>query len=287
MERRAFLVGLGAAGMGSGAIIHTDAFTNVSGDRALTVGTADDPNAVLGLGGVSDAGTTPTFTNNSGQTMWVQLDSDDSSVTFDIDDDDSPEGKSVDFTLSGDPAETLDVGVSGDSQSVPVDVSAEIRNASGVTKSTVSLTRTYAVPQADQVVLEPNVTPTGNSGKYEFKLTNGGNIDVTIEAIGVNDSSNPDVVEVTGDGILNVGGTSVMTNSIPIDTNDSTTVTRVDFDSGSNVDLPANSGQASTKTFEFARFRDSQGGNAKMKNENVTATFYFTDGSSKTVTMTP
>jgi|GEM_PF-5125932 len=216
--------------------------------------------------------------------MWVQLDSPDSSATFDVGDDNSPGEKPIDFTLS--PEDTVEVGVSGDSQSVPVDVYAELRDAGGAVVGSVSLTRDYTVPQSGQVVLEPNVKSAGNSGKYEFQLTNSGSIDVVIEAIGVNGTGNPNVVEVSKGDIFVAGKTQHISSTIPVDSATADD-TRVDFDMNGTVDLPANSGQSSSTDFEFDRFQNDQGKNADMQGASVTATFYFTDGSSKEIEMTP
>lgn len=107
-----------------------------------------------------------------------------------------------------------------------------------------------------------------------------------IEAIGVNDSSNSNAVEVADGHILSTGTQeSVTSNFIPVDTSTDDD-TRVDFDDNSDVSLPT-SGSDSTKAFEFDRFRDGGGKNAKMKGESITTTFYFTDGSSKIVIMAP
>jgi hypothetical protein len=49
MERRKFLIGAGALASGSAAAVGTGAFTSVSADRGLTIETADDNSAFLGI----------------------------------------------------------------------------------------------------------------------------------------------------------------------------------------------------------------------------------------------
>ena len=294
VDRRRFLAGLGSLAIGSGALIQSGAFSTVKGDRGVNVGTAADPNALLGLDGVSDAGTTPTFTNNSGGSMDVTLDSTDTSVEFDVGDTDSFTGAPVSFTLSA--GETREVAVNGDSSTVPVSVTGVLLDSSGNSDGQISLTRDYAVPQANQIQLTPNVTSSGASGKYTFELENTGSINVKIVGIGINKTSNDQAVEVSNGEILTVDGTSVMSQKIPINSDAPTQDTRVNFDT--DVLLATNQ----LKTFEFDKFRTGSGGsgggtggspgnagspNADMRGESVTATFYFSDGSSKPLKMIP
>ena len=279
VDRRRFLVGAGSLLVGSGAIYQSGAFSKVAADRGMNLQTAADPNALLGLEGVSDAGTTPTFTNNTDGPMDVTLDSTDTSVEFDLGDMGSFTNGRVSFSLS--PGETRTVAINGGSTSVPVSVNGELLAGDGNVDGQISLTRSYAVPQAGQVQLTPNVTSTGNSGKYEFELENTGSIDVSIVGIGVNETSEPNAIEVAGGGILVVEGTSVLSQTIPVDSTAPDQDTRVDFNNSVSLDTGV------TKLFEFEKFRTAGSGNsgAKMKGESVTATFYFSDGSSKTVTM--
>jgi hypothetical protein len=297
VDRRRFLAGLGSLAIGSGALIQSGAFSTVRGDRRVNLQTADDTNALLGLGGVSDAGTTPTFTNNSAGSMDVTLDSTHTSVEFDVDDTGSFTSGPVSFTLS--PGGSRKVAVSGGNQTVPVSVTGVLLDSNGNSDGRISLTREYAVSQAGQIQLTPNVFPGGQNGKYEFELENTGSIDVTMIAVGINETSNDRATEVAKGGILNVGGTSVMSEKIPINSDNPDQNNPVDFDANSLVDLPIDD----TKTFEFDKFRagkaggpgggpgNSQGGgnsaNVDMTGETVTATFYFSDKSSKTISMSP
>lgn len=51
MNRRSVLIGLGAAGIGTGAIFGSGAFTNVEADREATFEVTNDGSALLGLSG--------------------------------------------------------------------------------------------------------------------------------------------------------------------------------------------------------------------------------------------
>ena len=68
-NRRKFLAGLGALASGSAAAVGTGAFTSVSANRTLSVETAGDVDAYLGL----DASVSP-HANQSGGTMEFQFD---------------------------------------------------------------------------------------------------------------------------------------------------------------------------------------------------------------------
>jgi hypothetical protein len=54
MERRKFVVGLGALASGSAAAVGTGAFTSVEANRTVNVNVADDTNAYVGLRATSD-----------------------------------------------------------------------------------------------------------------------------------------------------------------------------------------------------------------------------------------
>ncbi len=49
MKRRKFLVGLGSAGIGGSALIGSSAFSQVQAHRSVTIQTAEDPDAYLGM----------------------------------------------------------------------------------------------------------------------------------------------------------------------------------------------------------------------------------------------
>ena len=277
VDRRRFLAGLGSLAIGSGALIQSGAFSEVAADRGVSVQTAADQNALLGLGGVSDAGTTPTFTNNASISMDIRLTSTEKGVEFDVGADDSFTD-SARFSLN--PGTTEQVAIEGDGGSAKVSVTAKLPSSSAP-QATISLTREYALQtQAGQIQLTPNVKSVGNSGQYTFELENTGSIGVTIEAIEINSTSNPNAARVDKGGILIAGGQSVLSSSIHIKQDK-----RVDFDRGSDVSLGVNE----SVEFKFQRFVTKEGKNAKMKKNGsqVTATYYFTDGSSKTIEMSP
>ena len=278
VDRRRFLVGAGSLLLGSGALYQSGAFSTVKGQRGVNLQAAEDSSALLGLEGVSDANVTPAFTNNASLSMDITLTSTDSSVEFDVGADGSFTDPAT-FSLNSGASES--VAVEGDGGTAPVSMTAKLPNSSDP-QATISLTRDYALKtQAGQIQLTPNVTATGNSGQYEFELENTGSINVTLVGIGINGTSNPDAVEVAGGDILAAEGSSVLSTPIPVDSSTSGD-TRVDLDQSVSLNTGA------TKSFKFDKFRNGNGNSgAKMKDESVTATFYFSDGSSKTVSMSP
>lgn len=246
------------------SISESQSFSQLVAGRGIAVSTADDLDAILGLSGVSDAGTIPTFTNQSSDPMVVTLSSSDASVEFDV-------GNTGSFTSDPAPFDlaigaSVEVGVTGDSESVPVDVEAELRR-NGETVGSIELLRDFAVSQAGQVQVTPNVKSAGNSGKYEYELENTGEIDVTIKALSIVETTETTAAEVRNGGILNVNGTSVVSSPIPVDD------TFAAFDSNVALEI------GDTQTFEFDRFVDDSGNNAKMKGDDVKIRLKFTDAS--------
>ena len=280
VNRRRFIAGLGSLAVGSGALMQSGAFSTVRGDRGVSVQTATDPNALLGLEGVDDPSEAPAFVNNSTSSMDVTLASSDSSVEFDVGD----TGSFADpVTFGIDAGDDREVVIKGNGDSVPVSVTAELPGSSDP-KATISLTRDYAVPvradQADQVQLKENgnTGATGNSGKYEFELENNGSIDVTIVGIGINKTSNTNAAKVSGENTLVVGGSPVLSNSIPIENSTPDQNTRLDPDVSLSTAGPA-------KTFTFDKFQTENGGKVGMKNESVTVTLFFNDETQRTISI--
>lgn len=264
-----------AAGVGVTAT-ETTAFASVDSDRLASINVTGDSTAFLGIVG-TDAGTTPEFTNRLGSDADVTLDSSAPGAEFDVGDDGSATAPPVTFGLPQGGSEQ--VGINADAENATVDVSASLADG-----GTVDLSRVFEIPQAGQVVLTPNVVSTGNSGKYEFELENTGSINVTLDGIGVNETTEPTAAKVGGknnDEVLTAGGTQVMTNVIDIDsTNPGATVEPFDLQT---VDL--NTGE--TVTFEFNRVRTASNGNAPMNGESITITVTFVDGSQKTLDLVP
>ncbi|USZ72313.1 CARDB domain-containing protein [Natronosalvus halobius] len=138
--------------------------------------------------------------------------------------------------------------------------------------------------QAGQVQVTPNVENAGGSGKLEFELENTGDIDVTINAIAINGTTNEDIIYVSEGEALTLGttgNTDVLVNErINIDSSNFETAEIYNFDQ--NVPLP--SGQA--ELFEFDRFQTDQG-NTNMGDVTVTITLIFEDQSSATLDLDP
>jgi len=139
--------------------------------------------------------------------------------------------------------------------------------------------------QAGAIQVTPDVKSAGNSGKYEFGLENTGNIDATIVAIGVNDTTVSSVEKVGGknnDDILTAGGYGqIVSDVIQIDSDNPNQANRYDF--STDVVIAQNDEQL----FEFDRFRDASNGNGAMKGSSVTITLWFSDGTSTTLLLDP
>ena len=259
--------------MGAGALLATsgsNAFSNVTGNRGVSINAADDPDAFLGIEGV-DTDQTPTFINRTGNDLTVTLTADvTDEIRFDVGDDGNEVTDSVQFDVDqGNPVEVV---LRGPVNSAEIDVFGEFFSE-GSSVGSVSLTRTFLIPQSDQIVLTPNVTSAGASGFFRFELENTGDIDVTFASIAI-DRTNAGAVEV--DSGLEYEGTLV-TGPITVvggtpDENDF-----VQF----NPTVDLNVGE--TSEFRFNRFRD--GRNTDMRGAEVDITIRFSDGSSTTIEM--
>lgn len=284
MNRRTFL-GLGLASIGAGTVYGTGAFSAGTVGRGIGVSAASDPGALLGLVGIEDADTTPEFVNATGHTLAVELDSADGSVEFDVGADGSFEPVPVSFEIG--PDSSVTAPIAADSETVPLEITAELLGTDGSVVGTIDAARDAAVPQAGQIRVTPSVTSTGNSGKYEFELENTGSIDATIVGLGINETTNVNAVRVDGgpDEILIDldRGVSVVSDAIPIDSSDPASATIVDFVPGDEVQLPV----GETNAFEFSRFQDARGKNAKMNGDDVRVTLEFSDGSTGVVALCP
>lgn len=254
--------------------MRTGAFSNVTADRFVDLSATGDANAVLGIEGYADAGITPTFSNNSKASMDVTLDSNED-VEFDVGDNDSWELVPVTFGLSA--GGSIDVALrDGGNAGTDSDIEITATNLDGFS---FEGTRNFKIPASSTVKeIEPTVTATGNSGKYEFELENKGSATVTLTEIGVVETSNSGAVKVGGknndDIFINVNtGSSIVNNVITIGGS------RVPL--STNVDLAP--GSSNAIKFEFDRFRDSSDNNADMKNDDVKIDVAFSDGSSTTL----
>jgi hypothetical protein len=270
--------------LGAGSLLSkSGAFSAVTAARSTSVTSAADDAAQLSMTQLGDPSTPVTLTNRTNRPMIVTLTSPDA-AEFDVGDDDTNDGSTATFSIAQ--GASVDVDLLADGP-VLLDVVAELQD-NGSTVGRIELQREAETQsQAGQVQVTPNVTSTGNSGKYEFELENSGDIDVSIEGIGILETTNPDTVEVSGGGILNVGGTSVLSAPIPIDNASPNTDTRRTLDSPESLTTGV------TKTFEFDKFQTGGNGNgngngggnshAKMNNDDIRIRLYFTDGSSTVV----
>lgn len=275
--RRSLLaaVAAGVAGIGLGVnVLRPGAYTSAVVGRGANAPVADDPNAVLGMEGLSDPGVTPTFTNRTNATLTVTLDADESGIEWDVGDDGTYVADPVTFSLASGAAKQ--VAVQG-GEKATTNVNA-VRSVNGTTTGRIDLERVIDVPQSSVVrKIQGSAKAAGNSGQYTFELENTGDVDVTLVAVGVNETTNPNVESVGKNGILEAPQGSVVSSPIPVDSTNPDEHTRVNFDK--NVALDAKT----SKEFKFDRFLDGNGNNGRMQGEDVRATFYFTDGSSGTV----
>ena len=208
--------------------------------------------------------------------MDVTLDSNED-VEFDVGNNDNWELVPVTFGVGT--SASIDVALrDGGNAGTNSDITITATNLNGFT---FEGTRNFKIPAASTVKeIEPTVTATGNSGKYEFELENKGSATVTLTEIGVVETSNSNAVKVGGknndDIFINVGtGNSIVNNVITIGGN------RVPL--STNVDLAP--GPSNAIKFEFDRFRDNQNKNADMKGDDVKIDVAFSDGSSTTLNL--
>lgn len=276
-SRRGVLLKLGGGAAivagGATSLLSSDSFSLVDAGRDASLLTSDGGNATLGIEGYADAGTVPTFTNNGSSSMDITLDSVED-VEFDVGDDGSWELVPVTFTLGAGASVDVAIRDGGNTGTESdIDISATF------TDGNIQATRTFAIPAAGNVKeIDPTVTATGNSGKYEFELENKGSATVTLTEIGVVKTTNASVTKVGGknnDDIFNnvTAGTSIVNNVITVGGSREPLTTNVDLDPG-----PSNSIK-----FEFDRFRDSQNKNGDMDGDDVRIEVAFSDGSTATL----
>ena len=194
MERRKFIIGVGALGAGTSAALSTGAFTNVEATRSMTVSTAGDGSAYLRLmpadsqNGSSYASYTEdgtlsvtldelnenatttveslfTVQNEGSQTVSVYLDDASDAVSFEVDGD-SVEGASGAVRLSTGESATVDV---------TVDTTGD---AGGELLSDVTVMAKSQVFSAS----DDNVVLVGPSGSGADELTVQGGVDAAASA---------------------------------------------------------------------------------------------------------
>lgn len=271
--RRGFLLKLGggiALLVGAGAtLIPSESFSLGVVSRNAPFLSADDANATLGIEGYDDAGTVPTFTNNTNSSMDVTLDATEN-VEFDVGDDGTWQLVPVTFTLAA--GASIDVAVR-DGGNAGNDSDIDIR--ANFVEGDIRATRTFVIPAASIVKsIDSAIIAAGNSGKYGFELENTTNSTVTLTEIGVVETTNGNVSKVGGrmndDILVNLDtASSVVNNVITIGGNREPLTTNVDLDPGTPV------------SFEFDRFRDATDNNGAMRGEDVRIDVAFSDGSSQ------
>lgn len=192
MKRRTFL-GVGASSISVGAMFGTGAFSSVSAGRGVSVSAVSDSNALLGIEGTGSAETL-SVTNNFSDEISVKLDAVETGIKYEIDGVVQDDPATINLASEGNNDVFFDS--SGGNESVTIEFTATSNNG----QATVTLQRTVQIPQSELLELTPNVTSAGASGKFEFEVTNTGEIAVTIDAVAIKDAttvkSDTDPVEI-------------------------------------------------------------------------------------------
>lgn len=287
VTRRAAL-GLIAGGGVLGAS-ETLGFSNVTADRGVSIDTAADEDALLGIKNRENPDQTPEFVNNTADEMEITLSNPSESnqgATFNVIGGGS--GSTVTFSLAS--GASQEVEIEGPNPTT-VDIDADLLDG-GTKVGEISLKRDFGTSQASQVKeIQGSANSAGNSGKYGFQLENTGDIDVTIVGIGINQTTNQNAQFVSdGGSLFDSDGTELVSDRIPVDSNNPDSDTRRDL----APDLTLNAGNSAT--LEFNKFRtgksssgngngNGNGGgsaNADMRDEDVQITLYFGDESEGT-----
>ncbi len=277
MKRRA-LLGLGAAFVGAGVVYESGAYDSVRGERRTTISSTNDANAFLGLEGYSDPGVVPSFSNRFANEVSITLDSSGPNVQFDVDHTGSFQAVPVTFSLQ--PGQTRQVQINAGATSADVDISlTELMN--GTPTGSVTLTRTFAIPQAEQIEFSGDVKSAGSSGRFLFGLTNTGSIDATLIGVGVVQNTNPNVTKVGGrpgdsNFMWDDQNMQLVTEEMEVD---STTSSAEVYMFTQSITFTPEEDGGSELIFEFDRFRHSDNSNADMRGESVEVYLQFEDSS--------
>lgn len=238
---------------------------------------ASDPDGLVGISDADDGDTVPSFHNNGTTEMVITLDSNDSSVRFDVGNTGTFANAPVTFTLTSGQSEEVAIDANSESATVDIDVT--------LNGDTIYLKREFGVSQAGQIEVTANVQSSGNSGVYSFGLQNTGTIDATIAKIGIFQTSVGDVVKVGGrnqDDILIHNDDQVVGEIISIDSTNPSNATLRNLNP--MVALIAGGPE---QVFEFDRFREEDNSNGRMNNAEVEIQLEFTDGSSTSLKLCP
>ncbi|WP_248517379.1 hypothetical protein [Salinarchaeum laminariae] len=142
--RRNVLVILGVLTIAGGALFGTGAFTTAEADRSVSIETADDSNAVIGL----QAGSSNWVTSEDGQ-LTIDANKLNRNATFNVD---------PAFTVENNYGEEISVTISQDASG----------SAPAITANTTSFTLADSATQ--NVGLDINTTGV-SSGSYDVTLT--------------------------------------------------------------------------------------------------------------------
>lgn len=267
MDERARSLGIAMVLLGAVLLLgSTAAFDSTDADRTASVSVSSDATAYMAVNG-TDAATTPTFTNLFDRAMDLTLDTAEATAEFDVGDTGTYVTPPITRTLQ--PGETLKVAMKADVQQITVDIAAAVGGGG------VDLSRRFDIPQSSAISdIQGSVNQAGQSGKYEFGLENTAGINVTVNGIAIENTTNPDVTEVSGGDILDTNSQGPVVSQ-PIQVGGPV----VDFDQA--VTIPS----GGTDTWTFDRFQHNQGGFPDMRGENVTVTLRAEDGSTAKLTL--
>lgn len=281
MKRRAFM-GLGAAFIGVGALYSTDAFSTIGAGRGVAVNAVEDHNgALLGIDNI-DSTDEPVFANNTILEMEVELTDIDPEATITFDGNSSPYRFPLSPTTTANGNESINIETENTSQSALVAITAELFDGESE-NGEITMQRDFSVPQSQITDFTGTAKSPGGSGKFEFDLENVGDKRVTLTGIGINATTRSEAAKVADDKNSDDGTSftgdnqALVTTSIPIDSTDPESDTRLDFET--EFELPVDE----SATFEFDRVRNSNGNQLKMDGENMRITVYFGDNSHKPI----
>lgn len=204
MKRRAFFIA-GAALIGAGTLHHSGAFSSAIASRDLSVSVADDQTeALLGIDKINDS--TVRFINNFDGEMSVEITSgtvefDPSSFDFEPD-----TGSEQEVDVQGEGTATIEASLGADGN-----------------VGTITLDKRFENPILREV--DGSAVGGGTNGRYEFRLENGGDVNVEITGLRVisvetEDSSANEVangLEINGTELIDELGVGVDTNIVNFD----------------------------------------------------------------------
>lgn len=283
-SRRNILATIGGVITGGGILFgltNSDAFNIASTFRESQTNISQDSDAIIPITGKL-ADTTPTFGNRFESDLTITL-SAPNEPTGEFDVGDTGTMKSV-VTFTVAPGKTTAVKMSADTTEMTVAIDGNHDN--GV----VSLTRVFEIPQSEQIDVTASVNSSGKSGKFSFGLQNTGSINATLSGIRIDGTtttaatvSKGSIFSITSSEDTTVSPRQLISTEMDIDDSTASSLPVTTFDGNDTVFLRSTGDET---VFEFDRFQNPPSvkgsKNTNMKNETITVTVKFGDGSMKT-----